>query len=94
MADPLSPAVSDRICNHMNQDHADAVVLYAQTFGQLDQATAAHMSSIDAQGMNLMAEIDNTSVPVRIEFDHALQDSEDAHQTLVAMIKQARSGGQ
>ena len=25
-ADPLTPAVSDRICKHMNDDHADAVL--------------------------------------------------------------------
>jgi putative heme iron utilization protein len=91
MADPLSPAISDRICNHMNQDHADAVVLYAQTFGHLQQATAAHMERIDPQGMDLTAQVEGSPIPIRIEFDHALQDSEDAHQTLIAMIKQARA---
>ena len=29
-ADPLTPAVSDRICKHMNDDHAEAVLAYAQ----------------------------------------------------------------
>jgi putative heme iron utilization protein len=28
-ADPLSPAVSDRICKHMNDDHAEAVLASA-----------------------------------------------------------------
>ena len=27
-ADPLTSAVSDRICAHMNDDHAEAVVAY------------------------------------------------------------------
>jgi putative heme iron utilization protein len=38
-----------------------------------------------------LAEIPGATVPVRIEFDHPLKDAEDAHHTLVAMIKQART---
>jgi putative heme iron utilization protein len=94
MADALSPAISDRICKHMNEDHADAVKIYAQVYGQVEQATAAQMASIDPQGMDLRAEVNGALVPVRIEFDHLLQDSEDAHQTLIAMIRQARAGAQ
>jgi putative heme iron utilization protein len=33
MSDPFSPEVSERICKHMNEDHADAVALYARIFG-------------------------------------------------------------
>lgn len=89
MADPLTPAVSDRICKHMNDDHADAVLLYAKAFGSASNATAAKLLSVDAEGMNL--EVDGNPEPLRIAFDHALQDSEDAHHTLIAMVKQARS---
>lgn len=39
MADTLFANVSARICNHMNEDHGDAVVLYAQAFGGLTTAT-------------------------------------------------------
>lgn len=90
MADPITPAISDRICKHMNDDHAEAIVLYAQAFAGATNATAAKMLSIDPQGMNLEAEIDGTSTPLRVEFDHVLQDSEDAHHTLIDMVKQAR----
>jgi len=93
MADPLSPAVSDRICKHMNDDHAEAVVLYAKIFGNATHATHAEMVSIDTQGMNLVTTVDGTPTPLRITFDHDLQDSEDAHQTLIAMVKQARQKG-
>ena len=91
MADPFSPEVSDRICKHMNDDHADAVLLYAQKFGSQPTATAAVMSAIDAAGMDLTAQIDGASVPVRIPFAPPLKDSEDAHHTLIEMVKQARS---
>jgi putative heme iron utilization protein len=90
MADVITPAVSDRICKHMNEDHADAVTLYAQVFGGVD-AAAAELVSIDPDGMTLSAQVDGTAVPVRVAFDHTLQDSEDAHQTLIAMVRQARS---
>ncbi|NEP61201.1 MAG: DUF2470 domain-containing protein [Symploca sp. SIO2G7] len=91
MSDPFSPKVSDRICKHMNEDHADAVALYAQTFGKTPDTESAQMLSIDPQGMNLTARINGSSMPLRIEFDHTLKDSEDAHHTLIDMLKQARA---
>ena len=91
MSDIITPAISDRICKHMNEDHAEAIVLYAKVFGDYPETETAIMDSIDPQGMNLTANIKGETVPVRIEFNHTLQDSEDAHQTLIAMVKQARS---
>ena len=35
MSEEFSTQVSDRICKHMNEDHADAVVLYAKAYGNL-----------------------------------------------------------
>lgn len=91
MSDPFSPEVSERICKHMNEDHADAVALYARIFGNSPDTKEAQMLSIDAQGMNLIAQIKSESIPLRIEFDHILKDSEDAHHTLIDMVKQART---
>jgi putative heme iron utilization protein len=91
MSEQFSTEVSDRICKHMNEDHADAVALYAQTFGNFPNTDAAQMVSIDALGMNLMTQINGASVPIRIEFDRPLKDAEDAHHTLIAMVKQART---
>lgn len=91
MSDPFSPEVSERICKHMNEDHADAVALYARIFGNSPDTKEAQMLSIDAQGMNLVAQIKSESIPLRIEFDHILKDSEDAHHTLIDMVKQART---
>jgi putative heme iron utilization protein len=90
MSDQFSSEISSRICKHMNEDHANAVVIYAQAFGGVIDATAAQMLSIDAEGMNLTAQVNEETVPVRIQFDHVLADAEDAHQTLIAMVKQAR----
>jgi putative heme iron utilization protein len=91
MADAFSSDVSDRICKHMNDDHAEAVLLYAKAFGGVTEAIAAQMLKIDADGMDLQIQQEAATAPVRITFDHTLQDSEDAHQTLIAMVKQARA---
>lgn len=91
MADPITPIVSDRICKHMNEDHADAVLLYSRFFGNTPNAESAKMMSIDTGGMNLSVVVNGEAISQRIEFEHQLQDSEDAHQTLITMVKQARS---
>ncbi|WP_072622141.1 DUF2470 domain-containing protein [Spirulina major] len=93
MADPLTSAVSDRICAHMNDDHAEAIALYAQVYGDRPTTEAAEMVDIDPQGMTLNATVDGITEVLRIEFDHTLTDSDDAHHTLVAMLKQARQKG-
>lgn len=90
MADPITPVISDRICQHMNEDHGDALVLYAKVFGNTPNAETAQMLSIDPQGMNLSVQIEGVSVPIRIEFEHELKDSEDAHHILIDMVKQAK----
>ncbi|MEX0271026.1 DUF2470 domain-containing protein [Leptolyngbyaceae cyanobacterium UHCC 1019] len=90
MADPITPEVSQRICTHMNDDHAEAVTLYAKVYGNLPEATAARIAAIDPEGMDLDTQVNGSNTSVRITFDHVLQDSEDAHQTLIAMVKQAR----
>ncbi len=90
MADPITPAISDRICKHMNEDHAEAVLTYAQVYGKSPKAQIAAMSAIDPLGMDLTAQVDGNTVNLRIPFDRELTDSEDAHQTLISMIKAAR----
>jgi putative heme iron utilization protein len=91
MSEQFSPEVSNRICKHMNEDHTDAIVLYAQAFAGLADVQTAQMLSIDAEGMDLTAQVNGDATPVRIQFDHLLVDAEDAHQTLITMVKQARA---
>ncbi|MGL5032930.1 MAG: DUF2470 domain-containing protein [Microcystaceae cyanobacterium] len=90
MADALTPAISDRICKHMNEDHAAAIALYAQNFGDRPGTETAQLLAIDPQGMDLNVQEKGINSTLRIEFDHVLQDSEDAHQTLIAMARQSR----
>jgi len=90
MAELITPQVSDRICKHMNDDHADAVLIYAQIFGNLADSTSARMLAIDTTGMDLEAQVNDQAQQIRVAFDHELTGAEDAHHTLVEMLKQAR----
>ena len=82
-ADPLTPAVSDRICKHMNDDHTEAVLAYARHYGGIQGAQAARMVAVAPDAMTL--EVDGAAV--QVAFDHTLSDSDDAHRTLVAMLR-------
>ncbi|MGD1900185.1 MAG: DUF2470 domain-containing protein [Phormidesmis sp.] len=86
-SETIDGKVSDRICKHMNKDHAAAVLTYAQRYGKQTAATAATLTAIDNQGMDLTAEVEGETLPVRVVFDHELKDAADAHTTLVAMLK-------
>ncbi|MBT9315684.1 DUF2470 domain-containing protein [Leptothoe spongobia] len=91
MADAITATVSDRICKHMNDDHADAVLIYAQKFGNTTEATGATMKAIDTTGMDLDATVNGQSTLVRISFERPLVDAKDAHHVLVEMLKQVKS---
>lgn len=82
-ADPLTAAVSDRICLHMNKDHADSVLAYARHYGGVDAPLTARLLKVESEAMAL--EVDGEILIIR--FDHQLCDSEDAHRTLVAMLR-------
>ncbi|BAQ62740.1 hypothetical protein GM3708_3146 [Geminocystis sp. NIES-3708] len=89
MTETITTAISDRICKHMNEDHTDAIALYARYYGQVSFLDKAKMLSIDNEGMYLIID-DQEEKPLRIEFDHTLEDSKDAHNTLVEMLKKAK----
>jgi len=87
-ADPLTPDVSARICLHMNNDHAEAVLSYARHYGGVEAPQSARMLQVLPEAMEL--EVDGSTVAV--PFDHTLTDSEDAHRTLVAMLRSMPKG--
>ena len=82
-ADPLTVIVSERICKHMNDDHAEAVLAYARHYGGVEAPQQARMVAVRPEAMEL--EVDGQRLAVA--FDHTLSDSEDAHRTLVAMLR-------
>ena len=86
-AQAFPPAVSDRICKHMNDDHPDAVLLYVHAYAQEPAATAARMVAIDATGMDIAADFGQEERTVRVPFEPPLADAKAAHVVLVDMLK-------
>ena len=66
------------------------VLRYAHHYGGLTSATAATMTGVTAEAMTLEV----NGEPVSIPFDHTLTDSEDAHRTLVAMLRSMPSAAE
>ena len=76
--------------SHMNDDHADSVLLYVDAYSDVKGASAARLVSIDAAGMDIQAAVDGRDVAVRIGFEKRLETAKDAHLTLVSLSKRAR----
>lgn len=74
------------IVQHMNEDHADTVTLYAaKLLGQPDGSW--EMTSIDADG----AYLSNAERSVRLAFDAPVHNAEQARGTLVELARRARA---
>lgn len=85
--EPLDSKVSARICKHMNSDHKDAVKKYALFYGGIEKIEEASIISLNKDFMEL--EVDQKII--QINFEHTLLDSDDAHKTLVSMLKRIPS---
>ena len=81
--EPITAVSSERICNHMNKDHQEAVNAYAKYYGKIESFRSAKMISLSPESIQL--KIDSQTLDIK--FDHILEDCSDAHKTLVRMIK-------
>jgi putative heme iron utilization protein len=75
----------------MNKDHGDAVLLYAQFYGQVSDASHAQMESISAAAMTLKVQFLGGEKQVVVPFVPPLADAKEAHHRLVDLLKAARS---
>lgn len=71
---------------HMNEDHADAVAIYATVLAK-EEPGPWRMTGADPEGFDLMAG-DRTA---RILFPHPVTSGEMLHKTLVQMVREARA---
>ncbi len=80
-------AREDDIVGHMNDDHADAIDLYA---GRLlgAEGTGWRMTGIDAEGCDLR----RAGRTLRLPFGRPVDDAEQARAELVRLVKTARAG--
>jgi putative heme iron utilization protein len=86
-ASPAGLAESEQgIVSHMNQDHADAVQLYAGKLLGRD-GSAWRMTGIDAEGIDLR----QAGEVARLAFDAPLNAANEARKVLVALVAKARN---
>ena len=87
------------IVDHMNDDHADALLLYVQAFCSIGsvttESTDVRMTAIDATGINIVITADGSLDKQRITFREVgvcsqLSSRKDARVALVEMVRVAR----
>ncbi len=89
--DPLADAAAG-IIQHMNADHAEALLLFARHYAG-EVADEAAMTAVDRLGFHLRLKSGDRVYGRRVAFLREVKDSDDARKVLVEMVRQARSGG-
>jgi putative heme iron utilization protein len=87
--DPLAETAQE-IIQHMNADHADALVLIATRFGG-EAATEASMTAVDRLGFHLRLKTGDRVHGRRVAFLREVGNKDEARAVLVEMVRQARS---
>ncbi|MCS6888251.1 DUF2470 domain-containing protein [Chloroflexus sp.] len=87
--DPIAPIATGAI-EHMNSDHADAVLAYARGLAGVEWAQTALMTRLTANGMELQVAGNGQTTTVWIPFEPPLTHVEQLRPTLVKLAQQAR----
>jgi len=88
--DPLADAAAG-IVEHMNRDHADALVAYARHFAG-EPADEATMVAVDRLGFKLRLRSGQRLSSARIAFPREVTTAAQGREVLIAMLQQARAG--
>lgn len=88
--DPLAEA-APRIIQHMNDDHADALLLLARRFLG-ETVDEARMTAIDRLGFQVRLRSGDRVHGGRIALLREARDTSEARSVLVEMVRRARSG--
>lgn len=89
-ADPIAPFARG-IIDHMNADHADAMVQYCRVFSKATDTTAATMTGVDRYGFEMSAETGKGPRPIRLAFSSPISTSEEARREMVELLRRARA---
>lgn len=87
--DPLAHAARG-IVEHMNADHADALVKIANHFGG-ESADSASMTAVDRLGFHVRLRTGDRVHGARIAFPREARSADDARQVFIEMVRTARS---
>ena len=86
--------MSERVCGHMNHDHADSLLAWAHFYAKVPDAAAATMTDVKPDGFELeLTKADGYVMPkVLIPYEPALEKEGDVRKVAVAMHFAAFNG--
>jgi putative heme iron utilization protein len=87
--DPIAP-FARAILDHMNADHADAMVDYCRVLTKATDTSAAVMTSVDRYGFEMSANTGRGPRPIRLAFSTPISTPDEARREMVALAKRAR----
>ena len=88
--DPLATSAA-AIIAHMNDDHADGIVLYCKAFSKATDVATASMTGVDRYGFEMSVATAEGPRPVRLAFAEPVSTPEEVRAALVAMLQDART---
>jgi heme iron utilization protein len=77
------------ICNHMNEDHQEAMIAYAAAFAST-AADGAKMIHVDRLGFDMIAIKNNHHKHIRLNFAEPATTSDEVRKAMVEMVRRAR----
>jgi len=86
--DPVAPFAAG-VCEHMNEDHADALKLYAAAFAGV-QSESATMIHVDSGGFDIVARADHSHRHIRIPFSSTVVTTEKVRAAMISLLREAR----
>ncbi len=87
--DPIVDS-ADGIVEHMNADHSEANLLYAQVLADLPDAESAAMVGIDRYGVTLQTTVNQSSRLARVPFPTPLDAADQAQAAVIELLQHAR----
>jgi heme iron utilization protein len=88
--DPVSEG-AERAINHLNDDHADALLEMAQALGGAPEATAARCLDADRTGLDLAVETPTGERQVRVEYEEPIDEPAGLRKATVKLAQKARA---
>jgi putative heme iron utilization protein len=92
--DPLRPHAAG-IVEHMNDDHAEALVLYCRVFGGRAATAEAEMVGVDRYGFTMLARDEGADdrTAVRIAFGRSVETAGAVRMAMIDLLREARAAG-
>ena len=88
--DPVSRG-AERAIDHLNDDHADALLEMAQALGGCPEATAARCLDADRTGLDLLVQTPGGEREVRVSYEEPIEEPAGLRKATVRLAQKARA---